>query len=169
MMSLMYHGCLRIGEAAVSKVDTHTLRLDNISFQCSAAGLPKSVLVVFRSYKHSKGEEAEISIKAVPGKQYCPVSTLWKYLSVRPCSTHTYLFLKQDGAPVTRDDYSSLLKVALIGTQYRDLYINTHSFRVGRTTDLVTTGNHSEEYIRKLGRWSSDAFRKYIRPLVLSC
>ena len=37
-----------------------------------------------------------------------------------------------------------------------------HSFRIGGATHLANKG-FSEQYIRKIGRWNSDAVQKYIR------
>ena len=39
---------------------------------------------------------------------------------------------------------------------------NTHSFRVGKASDMAVAGV-PEAVIRKAGRWSSDAFKRYIR------
>lgn len=41
------------------------------------------------------------------------------------------------------------------------LYTN-HSFRIGSATNLASLG-HSEQYIKKMGRWNSDALQRYIR------
>ncbi len=168
MMATMYYACLRIGEAAVSQSDDHTLRLSQISFLCVEDSPPTSVLVRFLTYKHSKGKKAKLCIKQSLEQNYCPVLLLWKYCAARPHSENTHLFLTQGGLPVTRTAFVRVLKEALTRTPYQGLNINSHSFRVGRTTDMVIRGQHSEEYIRQVGRWSSDAFRKYIRPLVIT-
>ena len=39
---------------------------------------------------------------------------------------------------------------------------NTHSFRIGAATSAFVNGK-SEEEIKKLGRWTSKCFERYIR------
>jgi hypothetical protein len=46
-----------------------------------------------------------------------------------------------------------------------DLY-NTHSFRFGRATDMATQG-YTDIQIRMAGRWSSAAYKKYIKPHII--
>jgi hypothetical protein len=42
--------------------------------------------------------------------------------------------------------------------------ITGHSFRIGRTTALLCSGVHPE-IVKKMGRWTSDAFLQYWRSL----
>ncbi|KAK6195007.1 hypothetical protein SNE40_000528 [Patella caerulea] len=44
-----------------------------------------------------------------------------------------------------------------------DVWLTTHSFRIGGAS-LAAHNGLSDSQIRQLGRWRSDAFRKYIRP-----
>ena len=44
---------------------------------------------------------------------------------------------------------------------------NTHSFRIGRCTDHVLQG-FSNEKIKKIGRWKSNAYLRYVRPDVIT-
>ncbi len=55
------------------------------------------------------------------------------------------------------------LRLCLDYLGWNQLPINTHSFRVGRATDLFDS-KHSDSYIQEVGRWSSNAFKCYIRP-----
>ena len=44
---------------------------------------------------------------------------------------------------------------------------NTHSFRIGRTTNMMLEG-YSEAQIKVAGRWISNAFIRYSRPSILT-
>jgi hypothetical protein len=68
---------------------------------------------------------------------------------------------------VNRSRFVRVLKIALIQAELPTELYNAHSFRIGRTTDLALEG-FSSEMIRLLGRWSSDAYLRYIRPDCLS-
>ena len=43
---------------------------------------------------------------------------------------------------------------------------NTHSFRMGKATDMHNRG-YSDAQIAKAGRWASNAFMRYIKPNVI--
>ena len=116
-----------------------------------------------QTFKHSKGQTPVIKLKSHPGKSYCPCSALANYLSLRPPMLSQSLFLVLLGAPVTRNFFVEILRKLILYTPYFGLNINTHSFRIGRTTDLVL-GGCSDAFIQKAGRWSSTAYKKYIRP-----
>ena len=91
----------------------------------------------------------------------CPVQALYNYL-------HTFghksgpLFQFMGGEPVT---YAFVVKnltniidfVGLNPALYKG-----HSFRIGADTHAAHLG-YSENCIQKMGRWKSDAIRRYIR------
>ncbi len=51
--------------------------------------------------------------------------------------------------------------VAFVGLDTSRL--TSHSFRIGRTTLGLEQGQSTEQ-LRLMGRWTSDAFRKYLKP-----
>ena len=72
------------------------------------------------------------------------------------------LFIFRDGSPVRPQHARSVLKMALKNLQLDPSLYNTHSFRIGRATDLFKKG-FSLEQIKQYGRWKSNAIYKYLR------
>ncbi|XP_055334991.1 uncharacterized protein LOC129586035 [Paramacrobiotus metropolitanus] len=69
------------------------------------------------------------------------------------------------GRYLTRTDLSQALKRTLPEGEDSRRY-SSHSFRIGGAT-AAATGGCSPEAIRKLGRWKSSAFKRFIRPQCL--
>ena len=153
-----YSASLRVGEFAKSASTEHTLRLGEVSF----AENQSSVTLTLSSYKHSK-RPAKLVLPASTERAHgvCPVEALKVYLSVRP-KGEGVLFRHRNGSGLNRSQVASILKTCAeaVGLDPKDY--DTHSFRAGRTTDLVEAG-YSDGIIRESGRWSSDAYLKYVR------
>ena len=64
--------------------------------------------------------------------------------------------------PVTQRFFSSLLQQVLSAAGFESTNIKSHSFRIGAATLCFSKGYTSDQ-IQRMGRWKSDAFRKYIR------
>ena len=168
LMLLLYWGCLRIGEIVTSANADHVIHPDQVSFERNPTTREAiAMLIKFRSYKHSKGSTPVIKIKSVADQRVCPVSALLQYLSIRPNIPSRPLFIYLLGPTVTRSFVVDYLQQALQLTKHKHLLVNSHSFRIGRTTDLVLQGK-ADAYIQKVGRWSSTAYHKYIRPQIIT-
>ena len=92
---------------------------------------------------------------------FCPVLALRDYLQIKPYHTLTF-FAKSDGQPVPRHFVAGSLSklTSLIGL---DNHVDTtHSLRAGRASDLAEAGV-ADAVIRTAGRWSSAAFKCYLR------
>ena len=165
VMSLMYHGCLRISEIASSGSADHMLRSDQVQFSFRIPNLkPSSVTITLLSFKHSKAPQ-KIQILPATDVTFCPVALLWKFNCLKPNST--YFFCDEMGSPITRNFFVSWLRHLINQSTFKGKKLNTHSFRIGRTTDLVMEKGASDAYIRQVGRWSSNAYLKYIRPTLI--
>lgn len=151
-----YFASLRIGEFARSGSLKHTLTVENVEF---TAGKTPELVLTLPTFKHSK-LPARLVIPRGP-RHMCAVRAVKKFLKIRPCKKGP-LFVYQNGRPIDRVAVASTLKQALFFCGVNSKGYSTHSFRAGRTTDLVESGV-SEAIIRESGRWSSDAFRDYIR------
>ncbi len=67
MMSLLYWGCLRVGELATSVHADHVLDLDQVVIlRHSAKDAPHALLLNFKSFKHSRGRTPSIILKMQP-------------------------------------------------------------------------------------------------------
>ena len=71
-------------------------------------------------------------------------------------------FIFSDGRPVSPNQFRSLLKVILNKAGFNPSLYSGHSFRIGRSNDLLKLGL-SVETIKKLGRWKSNAVFKYLK------
>lgn len=94
--------------------------------------------------------------------EVCPVEAVLWYLSVRGAAPGP-LFLSEDQKPLTRAEFNSEVSILLEDLGLQSSHYNTHSFRLGAATSAKDVGI-SDVYVKKLGRWRSDAFQQYIRP-----
>lgn len=72
------------------------------------------------------------------------------------------LFIDVNNAALSRNNFLNMLKHALTCVGYDSSMYSGHSFQIGAAT---TAGSvHVEDHLIKiLGRWSSDAYCRYIR------
>ena len=160
---LAFHAFLRLGEVAVKSLQKSHLVLQrqDVTFEYDGPRLA-SVQIIMREHKTNKDHAPlVISLQAIPDSPFCPVNALFVYLN---CSKHTSgpLFQTIDALPISYSKVSAHLKSAV---QFIGLDPNNfkgHSFRIGAATYAASLG-FSENLIQKLGRWNSDAFRRYIR------
>ena len=180
---LQYYGLLRVGEIADSN---HTIKATNVH-QSKYKSTFKLLLVLYSSKTHgaeSAPQQIKIlgknAIEVVDSENYigrhtmkkqelgkfCPVEWTRRYIQLRgPTRSITEpLFKLSDGSPLKPTWLRQLLRSILTEFDLQtDLY-DTHSFRIGRATDLFKTGVHIDD-IKQLGRWKSDAVYKYLRNL----
>lgn len=163
-----FFGFCRIGEVVKTTTDGHALRLGDVQVNS------QEVVLTFQSYKHSSSS-AKATMRTSPGRASCPVIAVGDYLAIRPkwvrshsravhpmgVGPSSHLFIHPDGAMVTAYQVTSLLKslCVLLGEAGR---FDGHSFRIGATTHAAGTGRTALD-IQSMGRWKSDAYRKYIR------
>lgn len=152
MFLTMFFGFLRLGETTES---THNLNSHQLT--CSDS----SATITFASYKHSKGRPFSLQIPASPASPTCPVRALNHYLNIRG-TTPGPLFRNMNGSPITPYRFRSLLRTAVSHAALSDYHITPHSFRIGAATYAATKGFTSTQ-IQAMGRWHSNAFRKYVR------
>ena len=156
---LAFHACMRAGEVVVSSESYHTLNFRHVQ-QIVQNGEP-AFQITFPSYKHSKSSTTSI-LSAAQQQEYCPVTALRTYLVHRGTSRGP-LFIDENSSPITRANFSAYLKSCLRIAGLPDHRYNTHSFRIGRATQLAQDKVPQSE-IQSVGRWHSDAYQKYIRP-----
>ncbi|XP_073672411.1 uncharacterized protein, partial [Paramisgurnus dabryanus] len=94
-----------------------------------------------------------------------PYQALLSYLKLRNAQSKSAmdpLFVDDSNHPVTRFWFQKHLKqiIALSGLPVE--HFSSHSFRIGAATTAAQKGL-SQNQIQALGRWSSDAFKSYIR------
>jgi len=150
MFSLAFYAFLRPGEftSSINNLQVHQLNVSNTS-----------VSVRFVKFKHHTGPPVTIVVssqKTLP----CPVASINKYLGVRGQSPGP-LFSNPNGSPITYSQASKFLALVQSFTSSSSVY-HPHSFRIGAATHAAQQGI-PEESIKRMGRWGSSAFKKYIR------
>lgn len=158
LLLLSYHTCARVGELLVSNNDDHTLKLENTFFKKDSN--TTTLRFVFSSFKHNR-EGTDFLLESADDPRFCPVRHLIHYLQLRG-TDKGYLFISTSGAPIRRDFFACQIQslAVLLGLN-KDKY-NTHSLRIGRTSDMADEGE-SEATIRRTGRWNSNAYLGYVR------
>ena len=119
---------------------------------------------------HLKGSKTDqlrhgmgITIGATQSRS-CPVKAMKRYLQIRPCQQRRKipLFLFENGDLLTRSSLVWHLRRQLKTFQVNPNLYSSHSFRIGGATAAAAAGLPSWQ-IQELGRWRSQAFRRYMR------
>ena len=159
MFLLAFHAFLRVGEITCRSTNCtgtcHNLLRQNISWSINGA------TVYMQSYKHSNNRSVYLHVPALPDSAYCPVEALRNYLNKRG-DTAGPLFTFNNLKPVTRQFFNTQLQTCLRLAGINDINFKSHSFRIGAATTAANNGI-PEDQIKLMGRWHSDAFKKYIR------
>jgi hypothetical protein len=67
-----------------------------------------------------------------------------------------------NGRPITKAHVVEALQNAVLALGHTDLRISGHSLRATCTSNLVTAG-FQERFIKRYGRWTSEAWASYVR------
>ena len=153
MMLFSFYFGLRLGEFTSSQ---HNLQFNDI------AVTSESVIITFHSHKHSNRQ----SLPHIIGKtnlRHCPVVYANRYLSLRPHVPGPFFIFRNK--PVSPKYFAAKLKQLITLLSLPPQFYSPHSFRIGAATHWFAK-DFSEQRIRQLGRWSSNAFSAYIRNYV---
>ena len=166
LFSLAYYGLMRVGELTEAKA-CHTLKACDVHM-----GINKNkILLILYSLKTHGQESEPQQIKISEVKQsvtrknfFCPFSIVRSFINLRGGynSQQEQFFVFNDQSNVNSNHFRKTLKLTLRRLNLDDTLYNTHSLRIGRTTDLFKAG-YSIEQIKHIGRWRSNAVYKYIR------
>ena len=165
---LSYYGMMRVGEVTLSP---HVLRAKNVHL---ALNKDKLLLILYSSKTHDLRHNPQ-KIKITSNKQdntgsavlhrhFCPFTILRIYLKLRGNydSNKEPFFIFRDKQPVTATHPSRVLKEIIQSLGLDSTLYSMHSFRIGRTSDLIKF-NVPIETVKRLGRWKSNAVYKYIK------
>ncbi|ROI27819.1 hypothetical protein DPX16_23141 [Anabarilius grahami] len=155
-----YYGFLRGGEFTINtkKFDpSHDLTIKDISFHTE----------YFSIYlKHSKTDRdnngSTINISRT-NDGYCPLTAMNRLVSSRSKSNPTDpLFITEKGEAMSKHWFASRLRTACLHCGMDPALYTSHSFRIGAATTADSTV--SIPMLKAMGRWSSSAYQRYIRP-----
>ena len=114
--------------------------------------------------KMSKTDQWREGVDLFVGKtenELCPVAAILAFLAIRG-QDNTPLFKTKEGTPLSRQMLVKLVKDTLSEAGIDCSRYNGHSFRIGAATMALAKGI-PESTIQTLGRWKSNAYRRYIR------
>ena len=158
---IMFFAFLRVGEIAVSNYAEagKVLQFHNVTFFGKSNHIT-SVTLKLTSFKHDKAKPITIKVHSRPGP-FCPVKHLYSFAVVRGEAQGPF-FITKRGLPLTTYNFSKVFKQAILRLGLDADLFKPHSFRIGAATYCAQQGI-PEHVIMSLGRWSSQAFKKYIR------
>ena len=152
LILIAFHGFFRLGEL-IHKNSQKVVHLSNLVYV--AGGLQ---VTIPQSKSASKPEV--ILVVASPG-EFCPVLAIQAFLQVRGQSPGP-VFAHVDGTGYRYSCVNRLLATIFASCGLDSTRYKGHSFRIGAASEAAKAG-FSDAQIRLMGRWKSDAFRKYIR------
>lgn len=165
MFLLAFHAMLRIGEMTQSyDKEGHALQVADVSFEKTPSIL--GVSLTFRHFKHYNGKDPIVIYIKTQGKNsiMCPVTALYDFMVVRGNKAGP-LFTYPDAKGICRSYFTQKLQSALAHSNLPCGRFRGHSFRIGGATAAAQAGVPDAQ-IRRMGRWQSDAYMRYIRTRI---
>ena len=173
-----YYGLMRIGEVAES---AHSVKAVDVH---RGTNKDKLIILLYSSKTHSKGDRPQkieltgktgIDITDKDGlhsasftdkeRIFCPVAHTKAFIQMRGGwrSRDEQLFVFSDGSPLKATHVRSTLRNCIKNIGLEENLYDTHSFRIGRASDLFKIEKASIDQIKSLGRWKSNAVYKYLK------
>lgn len=159
MLTLAFFALLRVSEYTVTTAN-HTLRKGDLQILFEQ-GQPVGLTLKLQHYKHSHSP-ATIQVKHQADPSLCPVAHVARYMQLRSHGDGPF-FLSSKGIGITDKLFRVVFRRILTHAGLNTTLFTPHSLRIGGAT-LAHDRHFSDAQIRSLGRWSSTAFSKYIRP-----
>ncbi len=119
----------------------------------------KKIILILRSWKHFKGHPLPIHLNNLDSRT---IDVIRNYIVLRG-NRPGHFFCLSNQFPISRARMVTHLKCYIQSIGCDPSCFNSHSFRIGRTTDLARSGM-SNAQICLFGRWKSDAYKRYINP-----
>ena len=158
-----FFGFLRAGEFTAPSAESFDPEV-HLCFSDLALDSHTEPTMVCLRIKQSKTDPFRQGVDVFLGKTeapICPVKALVKYIGIRNPGPGP-LFVRNNGAPLTRSYLVENLQAALRREGLDDSQYNGHSFRIGAATTAAQQGVE-DALIQTLGRWRSDAYKLYIK------
>lgn len=160
MCTTAFFAFLRIGEITCCPRSPNVLQIDQVVKLVDNAGTITGLKITFANFKHSYNRP-NVTLTLNRRADICPVQSLLDYFTCRGVSAGP-LFRTRDGLAVTRKLFTDYLATIFRACGLDSTKYKGHSFRIGAATFAAECG-YSDAQIRLMGRWKSEAFRKYIR------
>ena len=124
----------------------------------------KPQLIKITASQVKKDQKTSKLLRGGDTQAQCPYDLLRNYIRVRENYNrwNEPFFVFKGHMPVAPHHFRKVLKKALIATKLDFRCYSGHSFRIGRSTDLLKLGVPIDT-IKKLGRWKSNCVYTYLR------
>ena len=156
MYTIAFFGLMRVGEITKSLDGEQAVNFDQFRMY------ENHLIITISKFKHNmKRQPFDLVMVKQQLKEICPLTNLIEYIRVRGTNPGP-LFCLPDGSPVPRELFIRHLKNTISFCGLSTKLFKSHSFRIGGASFYAELGL-SDEQIRLIGRWKSDAFKKYIR------
>ncbi|KAF5342975.1 hypothetical protein D9758_013667 [Tetrapyrgos nigripes] len=148
---------MRLGELVWPDTIAHR-ELRKVVMRASLITQPDHIAFILPTHKSDQQFDGNKIVVKATGEEDCPVKLVNRYIESRDhlFPAHPNLFARKDGSILTRQWFIRRLR------HYFPEDVAGHSLRSGGATHYALEG-YSWEEIQTLGRWSSEAFRLYIR------
>ena len=161
---LSYYGMFRVGELATGD---HALKACDVHI---GQNKKKMLFILYSSKTHGKEalpQKIKITANAnniLHKRHFCPFKVSREYLAIRGNYKNETdpFFVFSNNEPVTPSQVREVLRTTLSSLTLNPLMYDCHSFRFGRTSDMVLM-NYSLTEVRLAGRWRSNVVYKYIK------
>ena len=170
---LAYYGLMRVGGLTEGP---HSVKACNVHI---GNNKDKILIILYSSKTHDKeSHPQEIKITSVyeaarEGLRkmdyskttiICPFKAIHSYAAIRGGfkSNCDHFFVFADGTPVKPVQFRKMLRSCVARINLNPKSFDCHSFRIGRTGDLLKMGVPIEK-IKLMGHWKSNVVYKYIR------
>lgn len=166
ILTLGVAGFFRLGEILVKnkqkiKVE-RMLRVGHVQFYPSRESAEYMSLYLPYSKVDKYGQGLTIVIPGNPDTRYCPVQRMLALTANRHITEP--LFSWPNGTIVTKASFIKMLREHLRMLNIDWKQYSGHSLRRGAAVSAKASGA-SDELIKLLGRWSSDAYKIYLRSV----
>ena len=158
-----FFGLFRVSELVFTSSQQSDQPLQISDVLCTTKAGQNVLQIRHRKAKcNQAGRPYIIDIPAIESTE-CPFLATEAFLKIRPHKS-VHLFCHINGQPLTRYQFGAVLNKAITALNLPTAHFRTHLFCIGAESWLASKGVHvSYETIKKMGRWQSNSFLKYIR------
>ncbi len=161
--TMCFFGFFRAGEITVASAAAYDpiVHLSWGDISVDSIVTPSAIRI---HLKRSKCDQLGNGVDVVIGRttdELCPVTAVLTYMAQRGDQAGAF-FRVVDGSPLTKARFVSSVRRALAMAGVDCSPYSGHSFRIGAATAAALAGIE-DSTIQALGRWSSNAFLRYIR------
>jgi len=161
MCSIAFYAFLRVGEMTSTKSHgPQPVQINQVVKLVNDTNGIVSLKLTLHDFKHSYNQPP-FSIVITRAPTFCPAQLMLDYLALRGYKPGP-LFMTSNGHPISRATFTDQLSLALKFCGLNPARYKGHSFRIAVASHAADRGL-SDTQIRVLGRWKSNAFRRYIR------